>query len=92
MNDLNPDDIENIEIVKGPSAATLYGTAAANGVVLITTKKGRAGSAKWSFFTEQGSIKDKPWWLILLPEWKMLNKRWKSILHLLLEKCYVRYK
>src|SRR5260221_38403 len=37
-------------------------------------------------FCAQGSIKDKPWWLILLPEWKMLNKRWKSILHLLHEK------
>ena len=35
-DDLNPDDIENIEIVKGPSAATLYGTDASNGVVLIT--------------------------------------------------------
>ena len=45
INDLNPDDIENIEIVKGPSAATLYGIQAANGVVLITTKRGAAGRA-----------------------------------------------
>ncbi len=43
IGDLNPDEIENIEIVKGPSAATLYGTDAANGVILVTTKKGRAG-------------------------------------------------
>ena len=43
INDLNPEDIESIEIVKGPAAATLYGIQASNGVVRITTKKGRAG-------------------------------------------------
>jgi len=37
LNDLNPDDIESIEVVKGPSAAALYGTDAANGVIVITT-------------------------------------------------------
>jgi len=41
--DLNPDDIEDISILKGPSAAALYGTRAGNGVVLITTKKAVAG-------------------------------------------------
>ncbi|MGQ0650302.1 MAG: SusC/RagA family TonB-linked outer membrane protein [Gemmatimonadaceae bacterium] len=54
MNNLNPEEIESIEVVKGPSAATLYGTQAANGVVVITTKKGRAGPAKWSLFGERG--------------------------------------
>jgi TonB-linked SusC/RagA family outer membrane protein len=58
INDLNPDDIENIEIVKGPSAATLYGIQAANGVVLITTKRGAAGRARWNVFTEQGVVDD----------------------------------
>jgi TonB-linked SusC/RagA family outer membrane protein len=58
INDLNPDDIENIEIVKGPSAATLYGIQAANGVVLITTKRGAAGRARWNAFVEQGVVED----------------------------------
>ena len=58
INDLNPDDIENIEIVKGPSAATLYGIQAANGVVLITTKRGAAGKARWNVFVEQGAVED----------------------------------
>ncbi|HWN17577.1 MAG TPA: SusC/RagA family TonB-linked outer membrane protein [Gemmatimonadales bacterium] len=58
INDLNPDDIENIEIVKGPSAATLYGIQAANGVVLITTRKGAAGRARWNAFVEQGVVED----------------------------------
>lgn len=57
--DLNPDEIESIEIVKGPSAATLYGTDAANGVILVTTKKGRAGAARWSVTGEGGSIQDR---------------------------------
>lgn len=58
LNDLNPDDIESIEIVKGPAAATLYGIQASNGVVRITTKKGRAGRAKWNFFAEEGAVHD----------------------------------
>lgn len=43
LNDLNPEDVENMEILKGAAAAALYGTRAANGVVLITTKRGKAG-------------------------------------------------
>ncbi len=44
MNDLNPEEIESIEVVKGPAAATLYGADASAGVIQIITKKGRAGS------------------------------------------------
>lgn len=43
IQDINPDDIENISVLKGPSAAALYGSRAANGVILITTKKAAAG-------------------------------------------------
>jgi TonB-linked SusC/RagA family outer membrane protein len=42
MGDINPDDIASVDVLKGASAAALYGTRAANGVVLITTKKGKA--------------------------------------------------
>jgi TonB-linked SusC/RagA family outer membrane protein len=44
LNDLNPDDIESIEIVKGPAAATLYGADASTGVIQILTKRGRTGT------------------------------------------------
>ncbi len=54
-NDFNPDDIESIEIVKGPAATTLYGTEAANGVIQIITKKGAIGKATWDFNTRQGA-------------------------------------
>jgi TonB-linked SusC/RagA family outer membrane protein len=50
LNDINPNDIESIDVVKGPSAATLYGTDAVNGVILITTKRGRPGPARWSAY------------------------------------------
>jgi TonB-dependent starch-binding outer membrane protein SusC len=58
FNDINPEDIESIEILKGPAAAAQYGTAAANGVLQITTKRGRSGSARWNTFLEGGTIKD----------------------------------
>ena len=46
--DLNPDDIENVEILKGPSAGAIYGSRAGQGVILITTKRGRAGQTHYS--------------------------------------------
>jgi TonB-linked SusC/RagA family outer membrane protein len=52
LNDLRPDDIESIEIVKGPAAATLYGADASAGVIQIITKKGRQGGG----FTQSVSL------------------------------------
>ena len=49
LNDINPADIESVNVLKGASAASLYGSRAANGVVVITTKKGQRGEAKISF-------------------------------------------
>ena len=54
LNDINPDDIERIEIVKGAAAATLYGTDAAAGVIQIFTKRGVAGAAKWNVQLNSG--------------------------------------
>lgn len=58
LNDINPDDIEAIEVIKGPAASALYGTAGANGVIQIRTKRGRSGKAKWTTFAETGLQKD----------------------------------
>jgi TonB-dependent SusC/RagA subfamily outer membrane receptor len=52
LNDINVNDIESIEVVKGPSAATLYGSDAANGVLVITTKRGRPGPARWTTYAK----------------------------------------
>lgn len=48
IDDIDPESIETIELVRGPSAATLYGMDASNGVIVITTKKGRAGTTRWN--------------------------------------------
>jgi TonB-linked SusC/RagA family outer membrane protein len=49
ISNLNPDDIESITVLEGASAAALYGSQAANGVILITTKKGKAGHTEIHF-------------------------------------------
>ena len=55
LNDIDPNDIESFEIIKGPAAATIYGTEAANGVIQIITKRGALGSKpQVSFQMEQG--------------------------------------
>lgn len=53
--DLNPNDIESIDVLKDASAGAIYGSRAANGVVLITTKKGKAGATKVTVNLQSGS-------------------------------------
>jgi len=55
INDLNPEEIESIEIIKGPAAATLYGTEASNGVINVLTKRGVRGVATVTFQVKQGA-------------------------------------
>src|SRR6185503_14599192 len=47
-SDINPADIESVQILKSAAAAAIYGARAANGVVLITTKSGTPGATKWT--------------------------------------------
>jgi TonB-linked SusC/RagA family outer membrane protein len=54
FNDINPADIERIEIIKGAAAATLYGTEAAAGVIQIFTKRGHSGRPVWTAEVDQG--------------------------------------
>ncbi|MBI4541176.1 MAG: SusC/RagA family TonB-linked outer membrane protein [Gemmatimonadetes bacterium] len=55
LNDINPDDIESIEIIKGPAASTIYGTEASNGVIQILTKQGRPGQTRMTVTSQQGA-------------------------------------
>ena len=54
INFLNSNDIESMEVLKDASAAAIYGTRASNGVILITTKKGKAGRTSINFTTSIG--------------------------------------
>lgn len=71
-NDFSPDEIESIEIIKGPAAATLYGTEAANGVIQIITKKGTQGKASWNFLARRGAN-----WFSN-PEGRLWTNYWKN--------------
>lgn len=59
ISSLNMQDIESIEVIKGPSATALYGTQANNGVVIVKTKRGSAGGTSWRAWGELG-LNDQP--------------------------------
>ena len=54
LDDINPEDIESIEVIKGPAAATLYGSEASAGVIQIITKRGSVGAPEFSLTIRQG--------------------------------------
>ncbi len=68
--DINPEDVESMSILKGPAAAALYGSKAAAGVVIITTKKGQEGNVRVDFSTKFSSN-----WVNRLPEQQNLYGR-----------------
>ncbi|HSW30184.1 MAG TPA: TonB-dependent receptor [Longimicrobiales bacterium] len=60
LADINPSDIERIEVIKGSAASTLYGTEAAAGVIQIFTKRGSQGAPRWNLQIDQGFNKLMP--------------------------------
>ncbi|HEY9449972.1 MAG TPA: TonB-dependent receptor, partial [Gemmatimonadaceae bacterium] len=60
LNDINPADIDHIEIIKGAAATTLYGTDASAGVIQIFTKRGLSGKPQWTADIEQGFSQLQP--------------------------------
>ncbi len=55
IGDVNPNDIATIEVLKGASAAAMYGAKASNGVIIINTKKGRGGKTKFNYSVRKGT-------------------------------------
>ena len=55
LDRLDPNSIQTIEVLNGPSASAIYGSDAANGVIVITTKRGKAGPARWTFDATRGT-------------------------------------
>ena len=55
IGDINPNDIESIEVLKGASAAAIYGAKASNGVIIIKTKRGKNGKTRFSFSQRMGT-------------------------------------
>ena len=78
LNFLNPNDVESIEVLKDASATSIYGARAANGVVIITTKRGKEGKAKVSYSYNYSYQKYSDTYdLLSLPEWMEEKNRTK---------------
>ncbi len=60
LNNINPADIERIEVIKGAAATTLYGTEASAGVIQVFTKRGHRGAPQWTASVEQGIANMRP--------------------------------
>lgn len=74
IRDLNPNDIESMQVLKDASAAAIYGSRAANGVIIITTKKGTAGPVKVSVSASYAiQHYERPFKLAGAEEWSRLN-------------------
>lgn len=73
LSDINPNDIESISVLKGPEAAALYGSEGANGVILITTKKGKSGTTRIEYSNKFTTSE-----LYLFPEIQHLYNRGKD--------------
>jgi len=84
LDNMNPNDIESVEVLKDASAAAIYGSRAANGVVLITTKRGKSGQAKLSLNSYIGiSEAYKKLDMLNGEEWidravEMINAQWEA--------------
>lgn len=58
LDDLDPNEIEDVTVLRGPAASALYGTAGANGVIQVTTKHGTAGKSVWRGYEEAGTVRN----------------------------------
>lgn len=77
LDNINPNDIESIQVLKDASAAAIYGSRAANGVVIITTKKGKMGKSQINFNAYFGVTKEqKRLDMLNADEWIARNKSW----------------
>lgn len=59
LSDLNSSELASVQVMKGPSAAALYGSEAAAGVLVLETRDGEAGETRWTFSVEQGFVSDE---------------------------------
>lgn len=65
LNNINPNDIESVQILKDASASSIYGAQASNGVIIITTKHGKTGRMQISYNGYYGTQKINKWWDLL---------------------------
>jgi TonB-dependent starch-binding outer membrane protein SusC len=77
---LNPSDVDNIQILQGPSATAIYGSRGTNGVILITTKRGKAGDARLNYgFQYNIQTPPKRFEVMTLPQYAQMEIDYKAI-------------
>lgn len=80
LSGLNPSDVEDIQILQGPSATAIYGSRATNGVILITTKRGKSGEARLSYGFQYNIQTPPPRLEVMtLPEYARMVNEYKAI-------------
>lgn len=80
LSSLNPNDIEDIQILQGPSATAIYGSRATNGVLLITTKRGKAGDIRINYNVQYNvQTPPKRVAVMTLPQYAQMQKEYKAI-------------
>ncbi len=80
LTEINPNDIEDIQVLKDASAASIYGSRANNGVIVVTTKKGKAGGIKVSFNTYTGLQKSYDFYEPVTPQ-QYAQLRWDDAIN-----------
>jgi TonB-linked SusC/RagA family outer membrane protein len=84
LDNINPNDIESVQVLKDAAAASIYGSRAANGVVIITTKKGKSGKVKVDFNTYVGYMEaNRKMDMLSADEWvdrskEIINAQWEA--------------
>jgi TonB-dependent SusC/RagA subfamily outer membrane receptor len=68
LGGLNPNDIESMQVLKDAASASIYGARASNGVIVVTTRRGRQGSAKVSYNMYYGTQNPAKGWDLLNPQ------------------------
>jgi TonB-linked SusC/RagA family outer membrane protein len=58
LNDISPQDLEAVQVQSGPASSVLYGTDAANGAIIMRTRRGQPGATKWTMSAEMGAVND----------------------------------
>jgi TonB-dependent starch-binding outer membrane protein SusC len=80
LSSLNPNDIDNIEVLQGPSATAIYGSRGTNGVVLITTKRGKSGEVQISYdYSYSLQTEPKKLKVMNLPQYAQMDNEYKAI-------------
>jgi TonB-linked SusC/RagA family outer membrane protein len=78
INDLNQDDVVSVQVLKDASATAIYGSRGANGVILISTKRGKTGTAAITYSSYAGVIKPLGYYDVMSPADYQIYKKWGS--------------